>query len=198
MNTQTLEGMVKPKARFRRVNALRKVIDYFLPFMDKYDALGEAESLLKDPDVSKTGIEVQTVARYLDSANRNMYRGLMRTAKFADTADRLTSTVGAVAEAVGLGFGIAPGFLANGGEEAIEMFAKAPALIQLYMSKYGRDLIPKILAVEAATFAAPVLGDVADIATNLYVGAAYRVIREDTKDRILEEHRKRRLADLAR
>jgi len=169
----------------REKGTIEKVVDYAFPFAHRYDTLGEARKLFDDLEVRAQGITMDQAIEYIEDSH-DEYRSLLGWGKFADTADRVTSIGGAVIEGVGLFFGAAPGFIANGIEEGAEYVAKAPFLITL-ARKGEWKRVGKLSAIEGGTALVPVLGDAYDIFTNRYVKEAYEVIREKAKDNILAE-----------
>ena len=166
-----------------KVGALRRFVGYALPIFQKYDVLGRAEALMSDSDVKEAGVSLDEVCGYLDEGSRN-YKWLVRFARVADTADKVTSTIGTVLESAGIGAGVIPGLAANVGEEAVEMVFKAPFYINLALKKNERQRIKGLLLREAATFGVPVLGDAYDILRNLYTGTADEMIRDYAKSKI--------------
>jgi hypothetical protein len=167
------------------------VVRYAVPFLIEYDAVREAEKLLKsDVDVANTGISVEEAARYL-AASHAKYARLFTYGKVADSADRLTSLVGMVVESVGVFFGVAPGFAGNIVEETVEMAAKVPFIYEAYKDPNTRSKLPLLLTLETLTFGVPVGGDVFDAVANMYVHTAYQVIREDAVGKILADAKKK-------
>ncbi len=161
----------------------RKAVDYILPFLDEYDAVGEAKSLLNDNDVRYMGLDVSEVKMYLTDS-KVKYNVLFNLAKLADTFDRITSSVGIVAKTAALP-GIISAIIAHVGEESIEFAAKLPFFLYLAHHKEHRHRIPGLLFRELGTSVIPVVGDAYDIITNLYMRTAYDIIRDDAKQNIL-------------
>ena len=173
----------------RKVSTGRKVAGYFVPILfDKYDALEEAKRLLsEDETLNYRGLGEQEVAEYLIQAKKDN-NALYIMAQVADTADKITSIVGAVVETAGIALGLAPGFAANFGEELTEMAFKAPFLLYALWKPHTRKHVAGILAREAGTFAVPVAGDVYDALSNLYMDKAMETIRDVARDRIMKGH----------
>ena len=164
----------------------REVLDYAIPAIAKYDAEKEAEVLARDEAVQNTGMSKAQITGYVKrSYEDNKY--LMGAAKLADTSDRVTSTIGLVLEAAGLATGGVGSFLANGGEEAIEMVLKIPALA---LARKDKQRFYSLLGREIGTSLIPIVGDVYDIATNIYMTAAKDIIRDEAKQKMLAEHKK--------
>ncbi len=89
-----------------------------------------------------------------------------------------------------MGAGALPaGGSANIVEESVEMLLKAPFLVYLMRNKDRRNHVTGILAKEALTYLpVPLAGDVYDALSNLYIGTANKIIREDAKAMILRDY----------
>jgi len=183
-----LEGMVE-QSHIPGKNLAKRFADYILPFLDKYDYAGQAKELLKEREILELNVNEAQVVQYLKESEHD-YRWLRRAGKLADTTDRATSFLGMLIEATGLASLIgAPGsFVANLGEEFGELLLKVPFMSLLYFDKNNRYRLSGLVGREAATFALPVLGDIYDIFTNIYMKTAQEVIRENAKQRLIAEH----------
>jgi len=186
-----LERIVGSKG-LQKVSAARNAVGYLLPFLDRYDAMGEAEQALKelkeiDPRAA-AGIQQGELAALLNELYETKYKGMMYASRFADTADRLTSLVGGIAEAFGVLAGGLPGVAASIGEDTVEMILKIPAYAFLAANPNGRRKIPQLIGIEALTYT-PVIGDIYDSLTNLYIRTTKELIREEAIDGILNGYR---------
>ncbi|MBI2134216.1 hypothetical protein HYU11_06085 [Candidatus Woesearchaeota archaeon] len=173
------------ESKIKAAGTARKAIGYLLPFLDKYDYTQEMKKLREDPEISVLGYNDQVIQNYLGKSLRKN-RALYAAAKLADTSDKATSTIVApVLETLGTILGQAPGWLAgNTIEEGAEMALKMPFIAILAKRKEQRHYLKEIIAWEAASFT-PVLGDIYDAATNMYIRIAKQVIREDAKNMML-------------
>ncbi|MBI2574289.1 hypothetical protein HYV82_00190 [Candidatus Woesearchaeota archaeon] len=187
---RTLEQRIRAEAA--RVGFFRKLSDAVVPLFAKYDLAGEADKLMNDSEVQSAGAEYDAVIRQL-WRSKEKYRGLWNSAKVADSTDKVTSSLGAVIETAaavaGLPVGGATSWLANGGEEMLEMAFKLPFLFYAAKDTAARSRIKGLLAREAATFAAPVIGDIYDL-RNLYIRTTLDLIREDAKAQLLKSYSK--------
>jgi hypothetical protein len=175
---ETLEQKIKTGKGFA---------DRFLPDPE-YDIKTEAEKLIKYKDLKEYNITKEAAYKYLDQAYE-ANKGLLRYAKIADKTDRITSKIGVLVEGIGALFGGVGAIPANAIEEGIEMGFKAPFLAKLYKRPEHRKKLYGILGREAATFAVPVLGDLYDIYTDLYIKTAKDVIRDDAKKMLLQQYK---------
>ncbi len=87
------------ESKIKKVGTLKKVVGHALPFLEKYDALGEARILLEDSEINERGLNEEEVAQYLVRSQRQN-RILYNLGKFADSADRVTSTAGPMLEGI--------------------------------------------------------------------------------------------------
>ncbi|MBW3015807.1 hypothetical protein KY330_05260 [Candidatus Woesearchaeota archaeon] len=163
-----------------------KSLGYLFPVFDTYDSVGETEKLLDDPEVKATGIDEKKAYECVLKAH-DEYQNLLTAAKLADTADRITSIIGAGIEGFLSFFGGAPGMFTNIIEEGVEMTAKAPFMLMSLFDSHLRYKVPGLLAREAATFCVPTGGDVYDAVTNLYMRTAKEAIKEYAKEKMLEK-----------
>lgn len=106
------------------------------------------------------------------------YRGVLTGSKLVDSWDRVTSSVGLVADAAGP-FSGGLGNLISAGEEIPELIPKA--IYALYYGAKTKDYkaIPYWTAIEAASFI-PYLGDAIDM-SNSYVDRARKITKEKVK-----------------
>lgn len=156
------------------------ITGYFIPLLSKFDINKETRWLARNLRTAN----VTEVRRCLEESH-NKYRNLVFLGQIADTADRFTSVIGGTIETIASFFGVVPGFIANAGEEVIELLIKAPFLAYLTKDNH-RDKVYGLMAREVATVALPVVGDVYDVLTNKYVSTAYDVIREDARNRLAQ------------
>ncbi len=209
-DARTLEQKVR--AASEKVGFFRKAIGTVAPVFAKYDVRGEAEQLMRDreiqgllnsPYAKANGLNYDGVIRYLWQS-REKYSGLWNSAKFADSADKVTSMAGATLEMLAAILGAVltvptggtsntAAFFANGSEEVLEMGCKAPFFFYAARNPASRQRIKGLLMREAATLAVPVFGDLYDAFTNIYVRTALDVIREDAKARLLEDYSQPRI-----
>ena len=178
-NLETLANNVKTTGH----PVLKQVVDYVIPFMNKYDVYAETDLLCKDPELS--GIGASAVLESVTNSYEK-HRRLLTYAKIGDTADRVTSTIGVVLETIGVSLGVIPGFSSNLVEEAVEMAAKIPAIAYLAKNPCTRSHAYNLIGIEAMTAMVPIGGDVYDILTNRYMRAAYDVIRQEAKQELLQ------------
>lgn len=177
-------GTAPPRERSWR----SAIVDYFIPLLERYDERRELGTLMADADVQGTGISRENALEYL-RRSYDSYKWLFRAAKFADTADKVSSVISAPIETALLSAGAAPGFVANLAEESIELLLKAPALYLLARNPESRSRVGGLLKREAFTFVAPAFGDLYEAVLNHYVRAAYEVIQESAKGAILADYR---------
>ncbi len=158
---------------YGRKKVAAKILDYVFPLLDTYNSFDESQKLAKEfKEDSRL-----TIAEYLD-ASAKKHRHLMNAAKFADSADRVTSLCGLVAESF-LSPTFAGALVVNGVEEGIELACKVPFFV--YAFKADPIKAAYLLVQEIATSSIPVLGDLYDL-TNKYMEVAYQIVREDAKE----------------
>ena len=117
------------------LSKMGNITGYILPFLSKMDMNKEARRLARDLRTAN----VVDARRCLEESHTK-YRNLVLLGQIADTADRFTSVVGGTIETIASFFGVAPGFIANAGEEAIELLIKAPFLVYLTKENH-RDIV---------------------------------------------------------
>ncbi|MFH1276460.1 MAG: hypothetical protein ABIH82_05095 [Candidatus Woesearchaeota archaeon] len=155
-----------------------------LPFLQEYDALSEADKLLKDKEIQRCSITREEIADYLTIAKEE-YKVAMGLSKVADTSDRWISVAGAIMESAGMSAGIAPGFIMNLVEEAGELVFKLPILGYLAFNPEHRGRATGLVIREAATAGLPILGDIYDAGTNRYINTVKEIIRAEARSKIL-------------
>ncbi|MFC1648598.1 hypothetical protein ACFL1B_04015 [Nanoarchaeota archaeon] len=170
-------------------SSTRKTIDYLLPLVHKYDAIGESKLLRRDREVMATGIGLDQIAEYT-TASKQKHGFLLTMGRVADTADRFLSLGGMVFEMLMTMSGVAPAFIANVMEETYEMTPKFFFLGYLAKEREWGEFW-RLVGIEAATFGVPVAGDVYDAGVNRYIQSANTIIRENAKQNILADHYKR-------
>ncbi|MDP3986743.1 MAG: hypothetical protein Q8P81_00785 [Nanoarchaeota archaeon] len=168
---------------------LERVIGWTLPFLNKYDALGEAEKLIaEDTSVQETQLSREEVAYYLEQSHSGYNKALRYSAILADTLDRTGFVTGQIfAEASGSVLGGFPGIAANISEESLEMIPKIPALTLLLAKNSNRSEAYRLMKLELVSAAVPVAGDIFVDLGNRYLKAADKAIRKEAKEKILNQ-----------
>ncbi len=184
--------------KIKQPGLARRALGRIMPITAEYNYRAEVKRLQEDPEIARLHIKDEEIKSYLETSlgeNKSLYT----SAKIADSADKITSTLGVgvkyAATAVGavLGAGIGAPIAYYGmqyAEEIAEMAIKMPFIIQLIQRRDFKHL-EKLMMHEAPGWVpVPIindLGNIIDIVADSYVGTAHEIIREDAKTRILED-----------
>lgn len=169
------------------IRHLGTLAGHVAPILEKEDLDRHITYVLDEHNKVKKYVDANPI--YMDTLRRitdEVYaesRKYIVGARFIDTLDRVTSTIGGLAEFVpGIGTAISEG------EELLEMIPKIA-----YTGWYARGTsdytsIPYFAAVELASMV-PIVGDVVDI-SNTYVNRNHKKMRERIAERFLLEIKK--------
>ncbi len=170
-------------------NLVRQAAEYALPFLDRPDYGGVARTLLQDSEIRKLNPSESAVMDYVRESFDD-YKSLRNFAILADSADKLTSFAGAIAETAGLAAGVIPGYAMNTIEETVELAFKLPFLLALYWDEGFSHRLKELLALELTTYALPAVGDIVDFGTNKYMKAAHDVIVQRARNQIIADYKR--------
>lgn len=186
VTTATLETRLTAGNESKGRTAISRALQYLIPLLQRYHPQADAQRMLRE-DADLAGYSLEAVAGALEQSAAK-YKVLMTTGKIADTTDKAVNLVALVVETVGYLFGIGPGIVTTGVEEAIEYVAKIPYIAALYMKRVPDATIRtmKLAAIEAATLT-PVAGDVYDFVAHPYIRDALDIIRGDAKQTLIRQ-----------
>jgi hypothetical protein len=157
-------------------------VKHLLPIFSKDKPSDLVEELLReDEEIRRYVIKNPEYKHFLEQKaveNFKKYGKVLRGAKIIDSWDRVTSSLGVVADVAGVGTaGI--GNIVSLGEEVVELIPKS--IYAVYYGAKTKDFkgLAKFAAAEAASFI-PFLGDFIDL-SNIYVNRARKFTKEKTK-----------------
>jgi hypothetical protein len=160
----------------------KQAVNHILPIFGK-DKPSELvnEILREDEQIRRYVIQNPKYREFLEQKvldNFKKYKGVLKGARMVDSWDRVTSTLGLAADAVGP-FSAGLGTALSAGEEVVELIPKS--IYAVYYGAKTRDLkgMLKFGAAEIASFI-PVVGDFIDM-SNIYVNRARKITKERSK-----------------
>lgn len=171
------------ESKVKHIGGVRKVINAVMPFMETYDFETNAMALSAEQNI----VYGQALGYLLDSYRQNKW--LYRSAKVADTADKVTSILSAPIEALGTMAGFAPGWLSSGVEEVIEGAFKLPFFAIVAKNPGERHRLSTLIPIEIATIV-PVAGDLYDALSNIYMKTASEIIYNDARSMAISQARR--------
>lgn len=154
----------------------------------KFNPDEEAKKLINqylELEIKRQQYGLNSITDYVTNSYKSN-KWLSYMGRTADIADKITSVPGLVTTVLGLGNFVIPGIAAHLGEEAVECALKLPFYAQLLKKKYFNYAFI-LTTIEVGTIALPVIGDLVDIGTNIYVKTANSIIRGEAKTKLLND-----------